>query len=211
VIVKAGSIRCFGYEQYVKTSVLRPVGISRMQIGRTRLAERVADEVYYYHAGQQSVQTELVQSVFPTDGQVPSIYGGFHLEAMDAHGGWLASVIDLARFGIAVDGRAAPPDILTATSILEMTARNHQAWPAGDSWYGLGWAVRPAPRDNWWHDGSLPGTSSILVRSYHGFTWAALFNARTPDLAFAREMDNAMWQALGQVTTFPDHDLFTQF
>jgi hypothetical protein len=38
-----------------------------------------------------------------------------------------------------------------------------------------------------------------------------LFNARTPDLAFSRELDAAMWQALAQVTTFPTHDLFTQF
>jgi N-acyl-D-amino-acid deacylase len=199
------------YEQFVKTHVLEPAGITKMQIGRTRLGDRAANEVYYYHPGQPSVQAELVPSVFAVDGQVPSIYGGFYLEAMDAHGGWLASVIDLARFGVAVDGRSTVPDILTSASILEMTARNHQAWPTGDVWYGLGWAVRPSPRDNWWHDGSLPGTSSILVRSYHGFTWAALFNARTPDLAFSRELDAAMWQALAQVTTFPAHDLFTQY
>lgn len=199
------------YENYVKSAVLAPLGITRMQIGRTRLAQRVPGEVLYYHPGQQSVNADLVPSVFPGDGQVPSVYGGFHLEAMDAHGGWLASTIDLARFGIAVDGRAPPADILSAASLVEMTSRNHQAWPSGPSWYGLGWAVRPPPQDNWWHDGSLPGTSSILVRSYHGFTWVALFNARTPDLAFAREMDVAMWQALSEVSAFPSHDLFGQF
>ena len=197
------------YENYVKTAVLAPAGITKMQLGRTRLSQRAANEVKYYHAGAETVNVDLVQSVFPGEGQVPSIYGGFYLEAMDAHGGWLASAVDLARFGVVTDGRATPPDIISAGSIIEMTNRNSQAWPTGNSWYGLGWGVRPPPQDNWWHDGSLPGTSSILVRSYHGYTWAAVFNARTA--SFPGEMDLAMWNALAGVSSIPSHDLFSQF
>ena len=197
------------YENYVKTAVLAPAGVTKMRIGRTRLSERATDEVKYYHPGAESVNADLVPSVFPGEGQVPLIYGGFYLEAMDAHGGWLASAVDLARFGVVTDGRPTPADIIAPASILEMTRRDAQAWPTGTSWYGLGWSVRPPPQDNWWHGGSLPGTSSILVRSYHGFTWAAVFNARTATLA--SEMDRAMWIALADVSTFPSHDLFSQF
>jgi CubicO group peptidase (beta-lactamase class C family) len=197
------------YESYVKTAVLAPAGITTMRIGRTRLAQRAANEVKYYQPGSETVNADLVSSVFPGEGQVPSIYGGFHLEAMDAHGGWLASAVDLARFGVVTDGRPTPADIISAGSIAAMTDRDSRLWPSGSFWYGLGWAVRPPPQDNWWHDGSLPGTSSLLVRSYHGFTWAAVFNARTATMAV--EMDQAMWTALAGVSTFPSHDLFPQF
>ena len=197
------------YESYVKTAVLAPAGITTMQIGRTRLSQRATNEVKYYQPGSETVNVDLVPSVFPGEGQVPSIYGGFYMEALDAHGGWLASAVDLARFGVVTDGRPTPADIVSPGSIAEMTRRDSQAWPTGASWYGLGWSVRPLPQDNWWHGGSLPGTSSILVRSYHGFTWAAVFNARTPNLA--RELDQALWAALAGVIAFPSHDLFSTF
>ena len=197
------------YENYVKSTVLAPAGITKMQIGRTRLSQRATNEVKYYHPGFESVNVDLVPSVFPGEGQVPSIYGGFYLEAMDAHGGWLASAVDLARFGVVTDGRPTPADILSSGSINVMTGRNSQVWPSGTYWYGLGWSVRPAPQDNWWHDGALAGSSSLLVRSYHGYTWAAVFNSRTT--TFAVDMDQAMWTALGGVSTFPSHDLFPQF
>src|SRR3954463_4344209 len=50
-------------------------------------------------------------------------------------------------------------------------------------YYAGGWQVRPIQGDaNWWHGGSLPGTTSIRVRSYHNFSWAAVFGSKvTPD------------------------------
>ena len=61
--------------------------------------------------------------------------------------------------------------------------------------------------------GSLPGTTSILVRSYHNFSWAALFNARyeADPGKLADELDAALWKALAGVTSFPTHDLFSTF
>jgi len=37
------------------------------------------------------------------------------------------------------------------------------------------WCVNPAP--NYWHNGSLPGTSTIMVRTVSGLCWAAFANA----------------------------------
>jgi hypothetical protein len=73
----------------------------------------------------------------------------------------------------------------------------------------MGWLRRPA-QDNWWHDGSLPGTTSLLVRAGNGLAWAALFNARNvkPNSRFAEELDPAIWQAVGEVTSWPAIDLF---
>jgi hypothetical protein len=39
---------------------------------------------------------------------------------MDAHGGWIASAIDLVRFAVHVDDFPQPPDILNATSMQTM-------------------------------------------------------------------------------------------
>jgi hypothetical protein len=61
----------------------------------------------------------------------------------------------------------------------------------------------------WSHGGSLPGTTSILVRSYHDFSWVAVFNARSPTGNFDGELDAALWAALARATSLPTHDLFS--
>jgi len=72
--------------------------------------------------------------------------------------------------------------------------------------------VRPMQGDaNWWHGGSLPGTSTLLVRTYRDFAWVALFNARSTTGAFDAELDSTLWAALAQSTSFPAHDLFSAF
>lgn len=89
---------------------------------------------------------------------------------MDSHGGWAASVIDLLRFVSAVDGCAAYSDILSATSISNMTARPSPPWGATqEPYYGMGWFVRNTP-GNWLHDGGLPGTRTEMVGAGNGFT-----------------------------------------
>ena len=49
------------------------------------------------------------------------------------------------------------------------------------------------------------------MRSYHNFSWVALFNARSGAGNFDGELDVALWNALAQVTSFPTHDLFGGF
>jgi N-acyl-D-amino-acid deacylase len=194
------------YEQFVKDAVLTPAGATRMRLGRSLPAGRADGEVRYY-------DRSTLNSVYAGGGAVPAPYGGFHLEAMDAHGGWIASTIDLLRFATAVDGRSTRPDVLTAASIGLMTAKpTSPLWDGSALHYGLGWLVRPA-EGNWWHDGSLPGTASILVRTGSGLSWVALFNARDmmANSNFQAEIDGAMWQAVNGVTAWPTHDLFTSF
>jgi hypothetical protein len=184
-----------------------------MRVGKTRMTEQLPDEVRYYFPGR-GVNEPLVTSVFPGGGQVPTNYGGFYLEAMDAHGGWVASTVDLLRFVTAVDARANRPDLLATSSIAAMIEAGAPVCAGGVCWYGLGWLVRPTGNDaNWWHDGSLPGTTALIVRSYHNFAWAALFNARSDAATgnFGGELDATMWTALGRVNTFPTHDLFSAF
>src|SRR4029077_8832664 len=61
-------------------------------------------------------------SVFPPVGRkVPLAYGDWCIEAMDSHGGWLASASDLVKFATAFDAPAHSP-LLSAGSITEMFA-----------------------------------------------------------------------------------------
>ena len=194
------------YEQYVTGAVLAPMGIRRMRLGGSLPGARAPGEVRYYDPGTAT-------SVFPGGERVPFPYGGFHLEAMDAHGGWIASAADLLRFVTAVDGLPTRPDVLRRATIDTMTARPPAPlWEGSPVYYAQGWLVRPA-EGNWWHDGSLPGTASIVVRTGGGLAWVALFNARAmlPGSAFEAQIDGAMWRAVRGVTAWPAHDLFARY
>lgn len=88
------------------------------------------------------------------------------LRTIDAHGGWVASAIDLVRFATSVEGNS-PPQVLSLQSVQTMVARPDLAlWQDSSYHYGMGWLVRPVGNDsNWWHDGSLPGTYALVVRA----------------------------------------------
>ena len=202
------------YEQYVRRSVLAPCGITRMRIGATLRRGRGRSEATYYCRKQR-----LVPCVFPPDlgKEAPEQYGGFHLEAMDAHGGWIASAIDLVRFARQFDAPEACR-ILTPASIAATFARpggvaGHSAdGKPKAAYYAFGWLVRPVGgggRANTWHAGALPGTSSLLVRRHDGLDWAVLFNMRNTAAGrgLAAEIDPLLHKAAAAVTTWPDTDL----
>jgi CubicO group peptidase (beta-lactamase class C family) len=198
------------YEDYVRARVLQPVGANRTRSGKTRMNDALPDEVRYYVSGM-GLNAPMVPSVFPGEGSVPLNYGGYHLEAMDASGAWVSSTVDLLRFTVSVDGRASPPDILSAGSVEEMTSRGATVCVDGSCYYAAGWLVRPVQSGaTWWHGGDLPGTKSILVRSYYNISWVGLFNTGVPN-TFVGELDAALWQAINGITSFPTLDLFPTF
>ena len=204
------------YETFVRTRVLQPAGAGRTRLGRTRLSDALPDEVKYYWTGV-GLNWPMVPSVFPGEGTVPSNYGGFYLEALDSHGGWVSSAVDLLRFLTAVDGRADRPDILSADLIAQMIGSGAPVCPNGACYYAAGWQVNPTQGDaNWSHGGDLPGTTALLVRAYSRLSWVALFNAnplftaQPPAADFKGELDVALWNALTHVT-YPTHDLFSTF
>jgi len=189
------------YDEYVKAAVLTPAGATGMRLGRSLEADRASGEVVYYdYAG-----APLAGSVFDSGpAEVPWPYGGFAIEPMDAHGGWLASAGDLLRVLLVVDGRTAKPDILQPATVALMIARPPLAeYQNAAAYYALGWQVRPVGNDaNWWHTGSLPGTSTIMVRAAsNGMSWVALFNSRPANAdAFVNELDRELWRAVNGVT-----------
>jgi len=201
------------YETYVQREVLAPLGITRMRLGKTLPAERAAGEVAYY--GQERYGAAVMGAV---GGRVPAPYGTWSLEAMDSHGGWLASAVDLVRFACAFD---VPEQcrILRPHTIETMFARPDG--PAGydtsgkptPAYYACGWQVRTLAargRVTTWHTGSLSGTSTLLVRRFDGKNWAVLFNMRTARNGhrLAVVIDPLIHKAADRVKHWPETDLF---
>ena len=201
------------YEEYVRAEILKPIGITAMRIGKTLPVGRAKDEVRYYTRGERT-GVSVMASNFGK--RVPRPYGTWHLEAMDSHGAWIASVIDLVRFGSAVEN-FQDSKILSPNSIAAMTQR-----PKGLAgfdvkgtpkpvFYGCGWSVRPVgDKINRWHTGSLDGTASLLVLRHDGLCWAVLFNTRSTLKGghAGQQIDPLVHKAVVAVKEWPKHDLF---
>ena len=194
------------YGAYVQKYVLGPIGIRDMRLGRTALSQAALGEVRYYQPNDGNVP-----SVYPDQGSVPFCYGGYNLEAMDSHGGWIASAIDLAKFAVNVDR------LFTPSNEAQLYARpappvGYDSNGAPSAWYyGLGWQVRPIGNRglNRWHTGSLPGTYTLLVRRFDGLSWVVLFNERSEgSIPADDDIDPALHQAADAVKIWPSGNLF---
>jgi CubicO group peptidase (beta-lactamase class C family) len=171
-----------GYADHVLQAIAGPAGIHSMAIAGDTAAARAADEVVYYGQGGEDPYSMKVAR-------------------MDAHGGWIANAPDLLRFLRLVDGRDGS-DILTASTVTTMTTGS-----AANSGYARGWTVDAA--GNWDHNGSLPGTFSVLRRRADGTGDTVLMNTRSSAASFVGDVYGllgAVRTALG--ATLPDIDLF---
>lgn len=170
------------YDKYVSEELLKPLGITEMRLGKTLTAAR--GEVKYVEN-----KTPIGPSVFSGNlgRPVPSPYGAWYLEAMDAHGGWISSIVDLARFASAFD----VPDRFPAFK-------------------GFNLQGRFSPE--YYFTGSIDGTSSEMHR-LNGLVFVALFNARTGrnEKNLAEEWDPRIKELLGKIKKWPEGDQFKNF
>lgn len=79
------------YTDYVREEMFLPVGIKSFHLGRSLPKDRHPLEPVY-------LDPNSGVNIFTGKGSVPSPDGTFHVEAMDAHGGWIASSVDVVRF-----------------------------------------------------------------------------------------------------------------
>jgi D-alanyl-D-alanine carboxypeptidase len=158
------------YVRVVRQSLLQPVAVHDMQIGTRQPAP---NEVRYYgHDGGD-----------PYD---------LPMQRLDSLGGWIATATDMVRWvaGIfSVEDNEGQTALLTSDSLKQMTTGTH-----ANPGYGCGWAINPA--GNCWHNGSLPGTMSLMVHTATGLSWAANLNTRSRDKRAAGELDKMMWQII---------------
>jgi CubicO group peptidase (beta-lactamase class C family) len=169
------------YAPYVQTNILAPCGISTMQIAANKESQRAPNEVVYY--GQYSEDPYKI-----------------NIARMDSSAGWIASSTQLVQFLNHVAGAPGIPTLLKPATIQVMTTPA-PAYPQGSARYARGWMVSDDGAGNWWHSGSLPGTTTLMVRAATGMCWAALTNTRTEP---SNEIDTALDQMLwNMVRTVP--------
>ncbi|MDQ3052124.1 MAG: serine hydrolase [Bacteroidota bacterium] len=187
------------YEDYVRNTILIPLNINEMQLGSNLLSGQLPDEVNYYdYPG-----APLAFSIYNNSTLVPWPYGGFNVEFMDSHGGWVASCEELVRLVCATDRYNTRPDILTVATIDTMiTPSIHEPT------YASGFGVNIY--NNWWHLGSLPGTTAEIVRNGNWqLNWAILLNTRDISTSINTAVDNLVWGVLPTITNWPSFDLFS--
>jgi CubicO group peptidase (beta-lactamase class C family) len=190
------------YDDYVKQILLEPLGMQDTLLGTTLLEGRQAKEVAYF-------SDEEVPSVF--DSSRPTVnfaYGGFNIENMDAHGGWISSAIDLVRFADSLDLAQEGP-ILSHETIREMLAEPVIGKNEQGVYYGCGWRVLLENGGyTIGHRGSLPGTLTHLTKRANGVTWSVLFNQRNDPSGLPYDkFEDLMFAASDATESWPEHDL----
>ena len=143
---------------------------------------------------------------------VPWPYGGWNLEAMDSHGGWIASATDLPTFAAAFNDPDNCP-LLTRASIERM----HQRPPglAGHDhdgtekprFYSPGCSNRVVAEGKIirWHTGSLSGTVTTMIRRHDGKNFVALLNTSVSPSSISVDaaIGKLLHAATNQVTDWP--------
>jgi CubicO group peptidase (beta-lactamase class C family) len=183
------------YENYVKQNIFAPLGIYDIRLGKNLLSDKQEREGEY-------ISPFTTLSAYGTGQFVPWQYGGASVEAMDAHGGWIATARDLVRLMTAIDGFPSRPDILSPATLQTMTTPSVNFIN-----YAKGIQVNSA--GFWWHAGALFGSYSWLVRSNSQVTWAVIMNSRSSAPGFENAVANlGFGNCTNAATTYPTHDLF---
>jgi len=206
------------YEAYVQ-AILATIGIHHMRIGAS--LARAPGEVTYYEPA-----VAPVPPVFPAivAKQVPIMYGGCNVEALDSHGGWLASTVQLARFIACLDVPIGPPLLKPSTCEMmyappKVSSGVEHAGQPGKSFYACGWNVAPQRngKAHYWHGGHLWGASGRIVRLASGMSYAVMLNRGFPkgpvdwNNITGDAITLPLERALTSVKEWPKTDLFPRF
>ncbi len=199
------------YEAYVREKVLDPLGLPSVQHGRSNLAGRLPGEVKYYDYPGAPLISSFVSAAREKE---PAPYGLLNMDLNDADGGWIGSVIDLAKFVSMLDG-TRPRALVSPRSFASMIAEtSRNTWvPGSPNWYGFGlFLVSQMGGVTWSHGGAAPGTNAWFYRFANGVAYAYVFNGATQDHVYPNAYTGqAVWDALADVPVWPDHDLFPRY
>jgi CubicO group peptidase (beta-lactamase class C family) len=190
-VIEAAS-RVSRYEDYVKSKILKPMGISNMTLAQD---ERQQHEAKYYD---------------PTDPEGPY---KFHVNRRDSVGAWIATPIDLTRMLTAINGLPGRPDFINQTSIDLMFEKS----PIENSSFAKGFTIRSDKHGliDAAKDGGYSGTRSYININFRNKTsYAIVVNFEMPrnekfqgGLDLKTLMDNLTFP----IEEWPAYDLFSEY
>lgn len=197
VITKVSNIE---YEDYIREQILIPNGIYDMHIGKSFQINARANEVNYFE-GFGNIQVPC----FDGSGLVVNKSdGGNNIELLGAAGGWICSAVELARLITLIDGCDEVPDILTKSSIEEMSNNIATQGP-------LGWRTINGDGD-WIRTGSMAGTVAMIKKMNNGYTWVFLSNSSNwKGNRLENNIDKLMTSIIAKVNKWPTHNLFDYY
>lgn len=200
------------YEQYVKTRVLKPIGVTRMRLAGSLPSELAMTEVRYY-----DLKSELGPALQDSSLRVPTPYI-VDMSVLGASEGWIASVEDLVKLTAALtnlkDGRIINLGMLHTMYSPPDGPPGHK--PDGKlhaSFYACGWFVRPQRdkrfelRFHNWHLADMSGSSALLVHLTNDLSWAVLFNidrSGANGKVLDALIDRVIHRAVAQVPIWPE-------
>ena len=154
------------YENYIKENILRPAGITDMELGWD--SARRPHEVSYYFPSPNSISDFLRPR---SNGEV---HEDLYLSRGDAALGWIATAADIVKLMIkykSFESLHGNISVSRATSLAD-TAN------AKDD-YNFDWCSIDSTHD-WWESFRALGSSTIMMRSSGGFYCAVLINTFRP-------------------------------
>lgn len=184
------------YEQYVKDSILTPIGCYDIHLAENFTEGFRENEVHYYEVKE----AEPVPAFDGRDSLVMKSLGGNNVRGLYGAGGWVASPVELLKFISAINNCSVRKEFLSQESIDFMTLSNRQYRPAG-------WSS--ATSREWQRTGSMAGTSAMIKVQNGGYSWVFISNSSSwigPRLA--RQMNGSISRAISRVKEWPKVDYF---
>jgi len=157
------------YENYAKEIILRPAGITDMELGWDS-ARRPHEVSYYFPSPTANSISDLLRPRF--NGQV---HENLYLSSGDAALGWIASAADLVKLMMKYQTCKSLHETINISRAASLA---DTAKAKGGS--NFDWCATDSTGD-WREAFQFLGSSTIMMRSSSGFCCAILMNSFRPD------------------------------
>ncbi|HEV3252443.1 MAG TPA: serine hydrolase domain-containing protein [Puia sp.] len=183
------------YADYVKESVLRPLGIYDMQIEGNSPENRRKNEAIGYK--------DMLYPIF-SDEEDDDLYAS--ISRADACFGWIATTKDLLRILVKVDRSGGKGGLLDSATMRIMLSGSK-----ANPHFACGWMLN-SDLSNWFYLGDYFGATTEMAHTTQGFCWVILVNTSRPAIdGYLTDMDQILWKVINNpATRWPDKDLFRQ-
>jgi len=143
------------YESFIQANIMDPIGCSEMHIAGNLYTDRFPNESKYYSHDPSR-----------------DAYGDNDITVLSGAGAWCCSILELAKFVAAIDGRPEVEDVISSYSVDDMTRY------VDSSIFSLGWNDTN-PEVGWTRTGTFTGTSALIKYFPDGECWIFVTNTST--------------------------------